>query len=124
MLDILSEDFFKNLNKERIRLKLKTRAIWPRKQIVNIKEHPYLGAGEKFFREIRIAPQEINFSMGYWIYGNKVAFISSKREAFGFIIESRELAETLSSQFEVIWKLSKPIRSKPEDVAPFFAELP
>lgn len=109
MIDILSEDFFKTLNKERIQRNIYTRAIWPENQIVDIKKHPYLGIGEKFLREIRVAPKNIGFSMGYWIYGNKVAFISSKKEALGFIIESKELVEMLSSQFEVIWGLSKVI---------------
>jgi sugar-specific transcriptional regulator TrmB len=123
MLEILSDDFFRNLNKERIRSRLTTRAIWPQTQAVDIKKHPYLGTGEKFLREIRIAPKDIGFSMGYWIYGNKVAFISSKKEAFGFIIESRELAEMLSSQFEVMWKLSKPIISKSSDTESFLKEI-
>ena len=112
MIEILSEDFFQKLNKERIQRKLTTRAIWPQNQIVDIKKHPYLGTGEKFLREIRVAPKDIDFSMGYWIYDNKVAFISSKKEAFAFIIESKEIVEMLSSQFETIWKLSKSI--KPE----------
>lgn len=110
MIDILSEDFFKTLNKERIQRNIYTRAIWPENQIIDIKKYPYLGTGEKFLREIRVAPKNIGFSMGYWIYGNKVAFISSKREAFGFIIESKELVEMLSSQFDVIWGLSKGIK--------------
>jgi sugar-specific transcriptional regulator TrmB len=111
MIEILSEDFFKTLNKERVAQKLRTRAIWPQNQVVDIKKHPYLGTGQKFLREIRVAPKDIAFSMGYWIYGNKVAFISSKKEAFGFIIESKELSEMLSSQFEVIWSISKKIMS-------------
>lgn len=109
MLDILSADFFRTLNKGRIRRRLYTRAIWPENQAVDIKKYPYLGAGKDFYREIRIAPKQIAFSMGYWIYGNKVAFISSKKEAFGFIIESRELVEMLSSQFEFMWAMSRKI---------------
>lgn len=109
MLEILGEEFFKALNKERIKNRLYTRAIWPQNQVVKIATHPYLGTGEKFLREIRVAPKDIGFSMGYWIYGNKVAFVSSRREAFGFIIESKELVEMLSSQFEVMWVLSKGI---------------
>jgi sugar-specific transcriptional regulator TrmB len=111
MLEILSEDFFKTLNKERIQRNLYTRAIWPQNQAVDVKKYPYLGSGESFLREIRLAPQNINFSMGYWIYSYKVAFISSKKEAFGFIIESKDLVEMLLSQFEIIWKLSKPLKN-------------
>lgn len=124
MLDILSADFFRYLNKERIKRNLATRAIWPERQIVKVKDHPYLGVGTAFKRTIRIAPKQINFSMGYWVYGNKAAFISSRRESFGFIIESSELVEMLQSQFEVIWNMSKELKVAAADMAPFMRELP
>ena len=123
MIEILGEDFFRSHNKERIQRKLHTRAIWPENQIVDIKKNPYLGTGEKFAREIRIAPREIDFSMGYWIYDNKVAFISSKKECFGFIIESKELTEMLSSQFEMIWSASKTIECPKKETAAFLEEM-
>jgi hypothetical protein len=123
MVDILGESFFKELNKERIKRKLYTRAIWPQSQKLDIKKHPYLGFGKDFLREIRIAPNNISFSMGYWIYGNKIAFISSKREAFGFIIESKELVEMLSTQFELMWQLSKPVDAKQSDGYEFLKEI-
>ncbi len=123
MVDILSESFFRDLNKERIQRKIYTRAIWPESQKLDIKKHPYLGFGKEFLREIRIAPKNISFFMGYWIYGKKVAFISSKKEAFGFIIESKELVEMLSTQFELMWISSKPITGKIEDGNDFLKEV-
>lgn len=107
MIEVLSGDFFRYHNKERIKNNIFTRAIWPSNQTVELKKYPYLGIGEKFKREIRVAPAIIDFTMGYWIYGNKVALLSSQKENFGFIIESSEFAEMLLSQFEVIWKMSK-----------------
>jgi sugar-specific transcriptional regulator TrmB len=123
MLEILSPAFFRFLNKERIRQRLYTRAIWPRSQVVSVREHPYLGVGDVFRREIRVAPDEIDFTMGYWIYGDRVAFLSSTRESFGFILESAELIETLRSQFEIIWRLSTPLKVSPQDTAAFVAEI-
>lgn len=123
MLDVLSPDFFRYLNKVRIESNLYTRAIWPPKQVVDVAMHPYLGVGDAFRREIRIAPQGVDCSMGYWIYGNKVAFISSRREAFGFIIESAELAQMLLTQFEVLWKLSQPLAVSAESTASFLKEV-
>ena len=110
MLEVLSADFFRGHNTERIKRNLSTRAIWPKDQSVDLKTHPYLGVGEKFKREIRIAPPEINFTMGYWIYGNKVAFLSSRKEHYGYIIESAELSEMLLSQFNLIWKRSTSLK--------------
>ena len=102
---------------------LYTRAIWPINQKIDIKKHPYLGVGEDFKREIRIAPKGVDFSMGYWIYKNKVAFISSRKESFGFIIESKELVDMLLSQFEIIWKMSKKIEVDPKNTKVFLDEM-
>lgn len=123
MIDLLSEKFFRELNKERVHRHIYTQGIWPDSQKVDIQKHPYLGVGEKFFREIRIAPKEIDFSMGYWIYENKVAFISSKKECFGFIIESKEFADMITSQHEAIWKISKAISVPDEYTKDFLDEI-
>ena len=119
MVDMLSPDFFRYLNKERIKNHVYTRAIWPREQVVDVATHPYLGAGEGFLREIRVAPEGVAFSMGYWIYGSKVAFISSRKESFGFILESAELVEMLRAQFEVLWQLSTVLNTKSEKTEAF-----
>ncbi len=123
MIDILTPDFVRYLNKIRLINNLWTWAIWPSKQAVDIKQHPYLGIGKEFKREIRIAPKEIELSMGYWIYGNKVVFISSRKESVGFVIESAELVEMLLTQFQVIWKKSKPVVVDPKDTALFLEEV-
>jgi hypothetical protein len=109
MVDILSADFFRYHNKERIRRNLYTKAIWPRSEVVDIKKNPFLGMGEDFKREIRLAPPEMNFTMGYWIYHNKIAFLSSRSESFGFIIESHEMVKMMASQHEAIWQVSEKI---------------
>jgi sugar-specific transcriptional regulator TrmB len=123
MIEVIGEDAFRYLNKERIKRNIYTQAIWPEKQVVDIKDHPYLGVGDDFLREIRIAPKEIDFSMGYWIYENKVSFVSSQKEAFGFIVESKELVEMLSSQFDLIWKVSKKIEVPKVHTDPFLKEV-
>ena len=123
MVDILSPEFFRSLNKVRIQNNLYTRAIWPLEQIIDIKKHPYLGSGEGFKREIRIAPKGIDCSMGYWIYGNKVVFISSRQEQVGFTVESKELAELLLTQFEFLWQLSKPVIIDADGTDAFLKEI-
>ncbi len=123
IIEILSEEYFRNLNIERIKRRIYVRAIWPRTQAVNVKKHTFMGGGDKFFRETRIAPEEIAFSMGYWIYENKVAFISSKKEAFGFIVESKEFVEMLTSQFELVWKSSKKLAGQEKDGEEFIKEI-
>jgi sugar-specific transcriptional regulator TrmB len=124
MLETLSPEFFNYLNKVRIRNNIYTKALWPNSKIPSTSQHPYLGSGEGFLREIRILPKGIEFSMGFWIYENKVVFISSKIESFGFIIESQDLVGLLTSQFNFLWSKSKPIKeSKGKTVEKYLASI-
>lgn len=109
MVEILGEEFFDYLNIHRIRQNLYTKAIWPPSRIVDIRRYKCLGVGKEFCREIRMAPEEIDCSMGYWAYHNRIAFVSSRNESFGFIVESRELRDMLSTQFNITWNVSKPL---------------
>ncbi len=123
MLDVLTADFFRYLNRERILNKITTRALWPRDQIVDPKDYPFLGAGLDFYREIRIAPHDLTTTMGYWLYGQKAAFVSSRAETFGFIIESPELVAMLQNQFDFLWNLSTPLYIDPKYTDVFLHEL-
>lgn len=51
----------------------------------------------------------MTWSMGYWIYADKVAFVSSRKETFGFVVHSRDFAETQKAQFKAIWDISRPV---------------
>jgi hypothetical protein len=61
--------------------------------------------------------------MGYWAYHNKVGFISSRKECFGFIVESVELRIMLKTQFDVLSKISKPLVVDPRHTVSFLKEL-
>lgn len=60
----------------------------------------------KALRELRYAPDNMVFSMTMFIYDNKVSLISSKKENFGMIIESKELAWNMNHLFEALWQVS------------------
>jgi hypothetical protein len=45
--------------------------------------------------------------MAYTIYGDKVFFISSSSESFGFSVHSLDFANMMSAQFDLLWSLSK-----------------
>jgi len=123
MIDVVGRDFLeKYVTKERLRRNIYVKFIAPANKMVDITKYPFFGANVKLKRRVRIAPQNIEYSMGYWIYGNKVAFISSKKEAFGFIVESKEMVQLQTNQFEVMWNLSKKIETSDSVVEKFFAE--
>lgn len=109
-IEVAGEDFFRELNIGRIKRNIYVRALWPHSQSVSLEKHPYMGNGKEFLREIRMTPPDIEYEMGYWVYGSKALFLSSKKERVGFIIESPELVQLLKTQFEFIWASSKPFK--------------
>jgi len=114
MIAVLGGDYFAEHNRKRIRRNISIRAIWPRDRAISFEDHPALGTGKGFLREIRFAPKGMIWDMGYWNYGDKVAFVSSRKETFGFIIHSKDFSQLLRTQFEVIWKESKPLKPEPQ----------
>lgn len=122
ILQSLGHDYWIWNNIERVRNKTRIFAIRPESKDVSAKDAPYTAACKELLREVRIAPKEIDFSMGYWIYKNKVAMLSSTRERIGFIIESEEMIEMLKTQWKFIWQQSTPYKSKREDYEGFLGE--
>ncbi|MBU1164414.1 hypothetical protein KKA15_02530 [Patescibacteria group bacterium] len=107
---LLSGEFLTSFHKERVKRNINIKVIWPQNEISSIKKYPYSKTGTESKRDAKIAPAEVDFSLGYAIYGNSVRFISSSKENFGFLVESAELAEMMKTQFDSIWKLSKPYK--------------
>ena len=78
--------------------------------MVELENYPFIGVGKEHLRQLRIAPEKMTWNMGHAIYDDKVAFISSKKEAFGFIVHSQDFADLMRVQFEEIWDISKPVK--------------
>ncbi|HAT73927.1 MAG: Transcriptional regulator, TrmB [Candidatus Moranbacteria bacterium GW2011_GWF2_36_839] len=114
MVKIIPELVLQNFNEERVRRNIWINVLWPSKRKIDTKKYPLLGPWdeEKSLRRIKILPENIDQTLGYAIYGDKVAFISSDRENYGMIIDSRELAQTLKAQFDYFWKISKVMKQK------------
>ncbi|MFA6476389.1 MAG: helix-turn-helix domain-containing protein [Candidatus Paceibacterota bacterium] len=114
MVEILGKEYLEDLNRRRIKQNISIKGIWPRDKAVDLKSHPYLGIGKGHMRELRLAPKGMTWNMSYWLYADKVAFISSRKEGFGFVIHSRDFSDLIKAQFEQIWKSSKPIKAEPK----------
>ncbi|MCX6746474.1 MAG: hypothetical protein NTX00_05725 [Candidatus Parcubacteria bacterium] len=124
MVESIGKEFLEEYGtKERIRRNIKSRIIVPQNKMIDIKKNPFFGTSPEFKREVRIAPKDVDYSMGYWAYGNKVAFISSKKEGFGFIVESVELRQLLKTQFDLIWQISKPVKIDKKFTEKFIQEI-
>jgi len=75
MIDVIGKEFLEQYGtKERIRRNITMQLLVPQNKMIDIKKNPFFGTQKEFKREIRIAPQDVDYSMGYWAYGNKVAY--------------------------------------------------
>jgi sugar-specific transcriptional regulator TrmB len=70
-----------------------TEAIWP--------------TSEKELRRLRYAPADVQLAMTSLIYNDTVAFISSKRELYGILIQSEEFHTLQETLFESLWAISR-----------------
>jgi hypothetical protein len=61
-------------------------------------------------REVRFAPAGMDFPITTYLYDNKVMILSSKRELFGLIIESQDIAAAHRHYFDALWQISTPHR--------------
>jgi sugar-specific transcriptional regulator TrmB len=107
IIKLLGSDFYREFHQKRAERNIKIKVIWPRPQSGVKAKYDFFKNDIELKREIRVAPKNIDFSLGYSIYANTVRFISSQKESYGFLIESQEMAEMMRQQFEIIWQASK-----------------
>jgi hypothetical protein len=103
MMKVLGGEYLEDLNLKRVQRNIFLRAIWPLDKVLDFKKYPYLSGDKEHLRELRFAPKGMTWNMGYWMCGDKVAFLSSEKEGFAFIVRSREFADLLKLHFEQMW---------------------
>lgn len=123
MLAVFGSEYLDRFNRKRIKNNNNLRIVWPNDKVVDIKKFPFLGVGKEHMRDLRIAPINMTWNMGHLIYGDKVAFVSSRKERFGFIVQSRDFADLMRAQFKVFWNISKPVDYKPPKNDLFIASI-
>ena len=109
MIDMMGEDYLTYFNIARIKKNITLKAIWPPAQSVDVKRYPFMSAGKEFLRDMRVAPDDITAKLSYMVYDNKVMVTSSRRESYGFILQSQDMADMMVDQFQMIWKISRPV---------------
>jgi sugar-specific transcriptional regulator TrmB len=101
MLEILGEEFLTWFNVRRQKRKITMRTLWPleeKKRTSHIFETDEADVRRRYIKKTQAT------NMSYIIYKNKVMFLSSSQEAFGFIVDSTEFAALMQMQFEVLWE--------------------
>ena len=108
-IDMMGKDFIVDFNKKRLSRNISFRGVWPKSKMADLKSvnMRILEWGEKYKRQIRFLPSKYISSLTYALYQNKAFFISSKKENFGFLIESQEFVQMMKMQFEVLWRIAQ-----------------
>ncbi len=109
MIQVLPKDFLAYHTEQRLLRNIRIRGIWPPSEAVDVRKYVYMSSGDAWLRYVRSAPEDVRFTMGIWIYADKVAFLSSIKESFGMLIESAELARVQQAQWNLLWKISRPL---------------
>jgi sugar-specific transcriptional regulator TrmB len=105
----LSEETFGNLE-SKLKNIIKSKDIYVRDlQTDDPKDLDFSFAAQGKNYEARIVPKELGLYIDGGIYDDNVAIISIKKELFAVVIESKEVADTFRSLFELAWKMSIPL---------------
>jgi HTH-type transcriptional regulator, sugar sensing transcriptional regulator len=96
----VGEEYFKTVVERRIKNGISSKAI--RTHTHELEEPLY--NKEEYDREVRYAPEDIKYLQTIVIYDNKVVVVSSQKESFGFIIESKEFQSTMKTLFDSLWE--------------------
>lgn len=72
------------------------------------KDHDFALAAQGRNYEARRIPPELDLLSDGAIYGDKIAILSIRHDLFAVVIESKEVAGTFRSLFELAWKQSLP----------------
>lgn len=98
-LSSLLPNYMPRYYQKRVKHGLRVRAIYPATE----KSFLHKKRDNKELRESRLIPIEFDFHLDIMIYDRKVV-ITSLKEKFGVLIESREMAESQKKIFDMIWK--------------------
>lgn len=103
LIDFFGNRYMESWVKRRIKRGILSKVLLTKKRNV---PDIYMQSNNKFLREIRWLPKSYLFNGVVCIFDNKVGYISSKEESFGFIIESNEFSQVMRLIFESSWAIT------------------
>jgi HTH-type transcriptional regulator, sugar sensing transcriptional regulator len=103
MNEVFDSLFLKWFDERRLKRQLTIESLWVSSTKKVVPELFTTGPHDAW----RVLPKEKSISMATVIYDSKVAFISSHAEAFGFIVESNEFAQSEREKFGALWQIAR-----------------
>lgn len=64
-------------------------------------------SNKKFLREARVIPSDFSYESMFYVWENKVGFISDKKEGISFIVSSADFAHMTLGIFKSLWSVSE-----------------
>lgn len=103
---ILGSHYLEDFIKRRIDKGIQANALRVRRSETPMQ---VLKAGKKYLRRLRYLPQApLEDIASMHIYGNKVGLISSSKECFAMLIESKEVSTLMKFMWTSLWNVSDP----------------
>lgn len=69
-------------------------------------DDPMYQSSKQYLLEVRYAPPSVQLNATMFLYDDKVALITSKKENLGILMQSQDYSSTLKSWYNFIWELS------------------
>lgn len=107
VISSFGKTYSRHFLEKRVQNNIKRYALRPANANIKNKEWEFYGSDKKLMREVRFLPQTIAINTLIQIYENKVAVISSEKENYAFIIESKELSELMKQIFLLLWNMTQ-----------------
>ena len=108
VMDTVGEDFLEKYIETKKKMNYWIRSIHITEQKVETYKYLDPRTFEETLRNVRFTPKGINIPNAIAIWDNKAAIISSRKEGFGFIIESDDYVQSMKTFYELLWNISKP----------------
>jgi len=105
IVEVLGKDYVDSMVERRLRAGITLRIV--RSHETELKGVYPATTGE--LREVKLAPPGMVFPIVTFVYDNKVIILSSKKETFGLIIESADVAQAHRNYFDALWQISSTI---------------
>lgn len=99
--DVLGVDYVNEIVERRVRAGITLRIVRSHEKEMGI--YP---SNLAELREVKLAPEGMIFPIVTFVYDNKVIYLSSKKETFGLIMESADLAQAHKNYFDGLWQIS------------------
>ncbi len=108
LFSYLSENFVKNYIKKRVERGIRNQVLTSSK-ILNRKEMYSKEKNKENLREIKYLENIGNIDTSIFNFDEYIYIISSSKEGFIIMIESKEFSETFSSIFDFLWKIGRAV---------------